>query len=85
MYDHRSKNMLRYNTVSPPDYPLANVTAPVFLYHGANDLLLSPKVKILLYSISLTDDLKFDLGHRTSHEEVTECQKISPCQQLQPR
>lgn len=41
-YDHGSYgNMRRYGRADPPDYNLENVTAPVYLYYGDNDWLVS--------------------------------------------
>lgn len=43
-YDYgRFGNMMRYGTRDPPDYNLKNVTAPVYLYYGNNDWLVSRK------------------------------------------
>ncbi|XP_073995470.1 lipase 3-like [Rhodnius prolixus] len=41
-YDYGAKdNLRRYRSEQPPHYPLTNITAPVALYWGANDLLLN--------------------------------------------
>ncbi|XP_047122052.1 lipase 3-like [Schistocerca piceifrons] len=36
------KNFKRYGKATPPDYNLANVTAPVYLFYGPNDWLAGP-------------------------------------------
>nr|CAI5859884.1 unnamed protein product [Callosobruchus analis] len=33
------ENLLKYGTISPPDYPLGAITAPVYLIYGKNDWL----------------------------------------------
>lgn len=41
-YDHgRFGNMMRYGQRDPPEYNLKRVTAPVYLYYGNNDWLVS--------------------------------------------
>ncbi|XP_033211728.1 lipase 3-like isoform X1 [Belonocnema kinseyi] len=37
------RNLRLYNSISPPDYRLENVNIPFAIYHGLNDLLVSPK------------------------------------------
>lgn len=48
-YDHGiEKNIKEYGQVTPPEYNLKNVKAPVYLYHGPNDALGAiPDVHIL--------------------------------------
>lgn len=36
------KNFLRYGRLTPPNYNLGNVRAPVSLYYSSNDLLSEP-------------------------------------------
>ncbi|XP_058120152.1 lipase 1 [Anopheles ziemanni] len=44
MYDHGPvKNYLNYRSLTPPEYDLSKVTAPVVLYYGLNDLLAAPE------------------------------------------
>lgn len=39
-FDHgRVMNLIRYKSVSPPDYKLKNIKAPVALYYGKDDWL----------------------------------------------
>lgn len=48
-YDYGSvKNLLKYKSLSPPDYPLTKVTAPIHLYYANNDWMAAVKdVQIL--------------------------------------
>jgi hypothetical protein len=34
-----------YNSTTPPEYELQNIKAPIYLYHGAEDLLISRLVR----------------------------------------
>ncbi len=38
------KNLNRYGKISPPDYKVSAITAPVFLYYSGNDWLSATKV-----------------------------------------
>jgi hypothetical protein len=46
-FDFQWRNLARYNSTSPPDYHLENVVAPVYLYHAAEDMLISRLVSVL--------------------------------------
>jgi lysosomal acid lipase/cholesteryl ester hydrolase len=38
MFDYGwTKNMLKYGSITPPDYNLGSITAPVFLHYSDND------------------------------------------------
>lgn len=37
-------NLKRYGKRKPPAYDLSKVTVPVYIFHGANDYLATPKV-----------------------------------------
>lgn len=52
-YDHKSKNMKIYNLTSPPEYNLNNVKAPIYLYHGEDDAIVSILVKVTLNCVSI--------------------------------
>lgn len=41
MFDYQAGNVKLYNSSSPPDYNLENVTAEVYLYHALEDLVIS--------------------------------------------
>lgn len=43
-YDHKLKNQQYYNTLEPPSYVMSNINAPIYLYHGAQDILISQTV-----------------------------------------
>ncbi|CAG7837956.1 unnamed protein product [Allacma fusca] len=44
MYDHGIvKNRKIYNSDSPPDFPLENISAPLVIMAGPNDILATPK------------------------------------------
>lgn len=36
-------NLAHYNRFSPPEYDLRKVTTPVYLHHGENDWVVTPK------------------------------------------
>lgn len=57
MFDHKEKNQMFYNSVTPPEYNLKNVVAPIFLYHAAADLFTSIKVNELMMSSLLLSSL----------------------------
>ena len=40
-YDHKLKNQQFYNSLEPPNYDLRIIHAPIYLYHGAQDILIS--------------------------------------------
>lgn len=42
-FDHGEKNLLHYKSSSPPEYNLANVSAPMHLYSASNDILIPPR------------------------------------------
>lgn len=44
-YDHKDQNMKFYNSTSPPEYDLNKIKAPIYLYHGENDAIVSELVK----------------------------------------
>lgn len=45
MYDFGLiQNLMRYHSISPPDYNLRSITAPVVLYYASNDRLSAIKV-----------------------------------------
>lgn len=58
-YNHGTLgNMAKYGTKDPPQYPLSNVSAPLYLYYGKNDWLVDPRdVKKLKKHLS---NIKFD-------------------------
>ncbi|XP_062707252.1 lipase 3-like [Aedes albopictus] len=50
-YDHGpTQNMIRYGSLTPPNYNLNNVQAPTLLYHSTNDWLATPEDVLLLAS-----------------------------------
>lgn len=44
-----SRNLELYGNKNPPDYPLENITAPIYLIHSSADILNDPKVSIQFY------------------------------------
>ena len=50
----RSGNLRRYGQVHPPEYDLALVTAPVYIYYGENDLISTPEVNLIYVSFVST-------------------------------
>lgn len=45
-YDYgSSENLDKYGQISPPDYDLNKITAPIALYYGSNDRLTAVEVK----------------------------------------
>lgn len=42
-YDYGSGNRKSYNQSFPPQYPLKNVKAPMYIYSGKNDMLVAEK------------------------------------------
>lgn len=42
-FDYRSGNTPIYGQVDPPDYDISQITAPVALFYGNNDLIVDPK------------------------------------------
>lgn len=48
LFDHKQKNLIYYNAMTPPDYQLSLITAPLFLYHATEDRYASVKVFILI-------------------------------------
>lgn len=47
-YDYgEKKNVLHYGSSTPPQYDLKNVTASIYLYHAAEDLLVPRSVSLL--------------------------------------
>lgn len=40
-YNYKLKNQQYYNTVDPPSYQMRNIVAPIYLYQGADDILVS--------------------------------------------
>lgn len=52
-YDYQSQNRKIYNSTFPPEYPLENVKAPIYLYSGVNDMLVAEKdIERLRYVLS---------------------------------
>lgn len=47
----REKNLEFYGSEIPPEYDLKNVTAPVALYYGKNDLLVDTRVRYILLKL----------------------------------
>lgn len=47
-FDYFENNSDYYNSSEPPDYDLAKITCPVYLYHGEQDGLLSLIVRDFL-------------------------------------
>lgn len=46
MYDYGfAKNLVKYGQMTPPEYDLSSVTAPVYLHYSDNDWLCAVKVK----------------------------------------
>jgi lysosomal acid lipase/cholesteryl ester hydrolase len=43
-FDYHWGNQAVYNSTTPPDYDLTKVTAPVYLYQGEEDLIISKTV-----------------------------------------
>lgn len=39
----KSGNLLHYNSATPPDYNLKNVTVPISIYYGQNDAITVPE------------------------------------------
>ena len=48
-YDYRWNNLEVYNTTTPTDYDVGKIVAPVYLYHGAEDLLIAEAVRMLIW------------------------------------
>lgn len=44
-YDYGLKNLIVYHSFTPPKYNINNIQAPVALYYGENDKLMSPEVR----------------------------------------
>jgi lysosomal acid lipase/cholesteryl ester hydrolase len=40
-YDYQARNHVKYNSTLPPDYNLQNVKAPVYMYSGGCDAIVS--------------------------------------------
>ncbi|XP_055683007.1 lipase 3-like [Lutzomyia longipalpis] len=49
-YDHGLiENLMKYNSISPPEYPLDKITTKISVHHSDNDWIAAPEdVKILL-------------------------------------
>lgn len=43
------RNLMEYGSVSPPNYPLNRITAPVYLHYGDNDWLASVTDVVMLH------------------------------------
>lgn len=41
------QNLIKYGQMTPPDYDLSKITAPVYLHYSGNDYLSAVKVKLL--------------------------------------
>lgn len=39
----KAGNLLHYNSATPPDYNLKNVTVPISIYYGQNDVITVPE------------------------------------------
>ena len=51
-YDYFEENTAHYNSSEPPDYNISSITAPVYLYRGEQDYLVSKLVKKIVKNIS---------------------------------
>lgn len=40
-YDYKEKNMKKYGRVTPPEYKLFNINAPIAIFYGTSDNLLA--------------------------------------------
>lgn len=60
-FDHEEQNLTFYGTPHPPEYNFENVTCPVYLYSGSEDLLIPPQD---------VEDLKHSLRHTVKHETL---------------
>lgn len=45
-FDYENLNHFHYGKIFPPEYELKNVTAPAYLYHAEEDLLVVKKVSL---------------------------------------
>lgn len=45
-FDYKWGNLAVYNSTTPPDYELANIVAPVYIYCAPEDALVSVKVRM---------------------------------------
>lgn len=45
-FDYESRNFEHYNSETPPEYQLEKITAPVYLYHSAEDGIISRAVSV---------------------------------------
>lgn len=63
LFDYKNKNLMRYNSKTPPEYQLSNVIAPLHLYHASQDLFITTKVSFSLANIYADQiNLQFVLG-----------------------
>lgn len=68
-FDHKENNLCRYNSHNPPEYLLQNVTAPMYLYCGSEDILTAPKdVEIL--SSKLPNVKRYESVYDWNHMDV---------------
>ena len=58
-WDYVFNNYKRYNRMTPPDYPLKNVNAPVALFYSNNDWMSAISVRISKKKISFNLDCLF--------------------------
>lgn len=83
-FDYNSENLVRYNSLEPPDYQLENVKTNVYLYHASEDFLIS---KLVSYArLRASQSLFFILsGCRSPQPNFAKCDKISSDQELESR
>lgn len=58
-YDYMNDNLKIYGSPSPPEYRLRLITAPTFLYHQAEDFIVTLPVSIPKILIELGKNRKF--------------------------
>lgn len=66
MFDFQERNIEVYNSTSPPEYPLSNVIAPVYIYSGSCDLLVA-EADIALLSRVLPNVRKYKNFENFNH------------------
>lgn len=55
LFDYGSDNVKYYNSKTPPDYQLSNIIAPVHLYAGSEDSVVSSSVRIISMTFCRSD------------------------------
>lgn len=48
------KNLIKYGTLTPPDYKLENIVAPMALYYSKNDAMSGALVSITIWTFPCT-------------------------------